>query len=130
MHRDPMSFQKFKWFQQEKKWTIILSTILKFLRHRTNLFNGLLFRPLLRGGGGGGGTIYSNGCFFVQIFADRYIYRRELRMVSLESSSSVEFGIKKIFIIFVFYRELSRFKLLRKVEWIHVVLFTFSKIFD
>ena len=54
---------------------------------------------------------------FVQtILADRYIHRRELRLVSLESSSSVEYGIHKIFLIFVFYRELSRFKLLRKVE--------------
>ena len=36
--------------------------------------------------------------FFVPwIFADRYIHRRELRLVSLESSSSVEYGIKKIF---------------------------------
>ena len=58
-----------------------------------------------------------NWVFFVQsIFADRYIHRRELRLVSLESSSSVEYGIKKIFSIFNFYRELSRFKLLRKVE--------------
>ena len=54
--------------------------------------------------------------FFVPlIFADRYIHRRELRLVSSESSSSVEYGIKKIFLIFVFYRELSRFKLLRKL---------------
>ena len=35
--------------------------------------------------------------FFVQsILADRYIHRRELRLVSLESLSSVEYGIKKI----------------------------------
>ena len=70
----------------------------------------------------GGGTIYSTGFFFVPwIFAARYIHRRELRMVSLESSSSVEYGIKKIFSIFDFYRELSRFKVLRKEEWLHVV---------
>ena len=63
----------------------------------------------------GGGTIYSNGFLFVQtILADRYIHRRELRLVSLESLSSVEYGIKKIFLIFVFDRELSRFKFLRK----------------
>ena len=38
------------------------------------------------------------GFFFVPwIFASRYIHRRELRLVSLESSSSVEYGIKKIF---------------------------------
>ena len=36
--------------------------------------------------------------FFVQsILADRYIHRRELRQVSLESLSRVEYGIKKIF---------------------------------
>ena len=69
-----------------------------------------LFRPLLRSGG----TIYSNGFFFVQtILADRYIHRGELRLVSLERVSSVEYGIKKI-LNFVFYKELSRFKLLRK----------------
>ena len=46
----------------------------------------------------GGGTIYSNGFFFVQsIFADRNIHRRELRLVSLESSSSAEYRIQKIF---------------------------------
>ena len=51
--------------------------------------------------------------FFVQsILADRYIiHRTELRLVSLVNSSSVEYGIKKIFLIFVFYKELSRFKL-------------------
>ena len=43
------------------------------------------------------------GFFFVQsILADRYIHRRELRLVSLESLSSVEYGIKKILLIFVF----------------------------
>ena len=63
----------------------------------------------------GGGTIYSNGFFFVQsILADRYIHRREMRLVSLESLSSVEYGIKKVFLIFVFDREISRFKLSRK----------------
>ena len=51
----------------------------------------------------GGRTIYSNGVFFVQsILADRYIHRRELRLVSLESLSSVEYGIEKIFFNFVF----------------------------
>ena len=64
-----------------------------------------------------GGTIYSNGFFVKTILADRYIHRRELRLVSSESSSSVEYRIKKIFFVFrFFYRELSRFKVLRKVE--------------
>ena len=46
----------------------------------------------------GGGTLYSNGFIFVQsIFADRYIHRGELRLVPLEISSSVEYGIKEFF---------------------------------
>ena len=54
---------------------------------------------------GEGGTIYSTGIFFVQsILADRYIHRRELWVVSLKNPSRVEYGIKKIFSIFVFYR--------------------------
>ena len=76
----------------------------------------LLFRPSW-----GGRNYILKWVFFVPwIFAARYIHRRELRLVSLESSSSVEYGIKKIF-FFVFYRELSRFKVLRKEEWFHVV---------
>ena len=45
----------------------------------------------------GEGTIYSNGFFVQSILADRYIHRRELRLISLESLSSVEYGIKEIF---------------------------------
>ena len=61
--------------------------------------NKLLFPTPLEGEG----TIYSNGFFFVQsILADRYIHRRELRLVSLESLSNVEYGIKKIFFNFRF----------------------------
>ena len=63
---------------------------------------------------GGGGSIYSTGFFVPSIWADRYIHRRELRLVSLESLSSVKYGIKKIFWIFVFDREISGFKLSRK----------------
>ena len=80
----------------------------------------LLFRALLRGGGG---TIYSNGVFVQTILADRYI------LVPLEGSSSVEQGIKKNFLIFVFYRELLRYELLRKEEGISFFLFTISGIF-
>ena len=43
-----------------------------------------------------------------------FIYRRELRLVSLETLSSVEYGIKKIILNFVFYREISRLKLSSK----------------
>ena len=58
----------------------------------------------------GEGTIYSNGFFVQTILADRCIHCRELRPVSLESFSSVEYGIKNIFSISGFYRVLSRFK--------------------
>ena len=46
--------------------------------------------------------LYTQMGFFVQsILADRYIHRREFKLVSLESLSSVEHGIKKIFLMFV-----------------------------
>ena len=64
---------------------------------------------------GGGEELYTQMGFFVQtILADRYIHRTELRLVSFESLASVKYGIKNIFLILVFYRELSRFKRLRK----------------
>ena len=52
----------------------------------------------------GGRNYILNWFFFVQsILADRYIHCRELCAVSLESPSSVEYGIKKFFfLIFVF----------------------------
>ena len=69
-------------------------TICKVGRNEKKLDRKLIVPTPLEGGG----TIYSNGFFFVQsILADRYIHRRELRLVSLESLSSVEYGIKKIF---------------------------------
>ena len=94
------------------------SMVFPVCKQHTQLWAFLFVRTLLRGE-----ELYTQmGFFFVPwIFAARYIHRRELRLVSLESSSSVEYGIKKIFLIFDFYRELSRFKVLRKEEWIHVV---------
>ena len=80
--------------------------------NRRHVFLKFLFRLILRGGG----TIYSNGFFVKTIFADRYINRRELRLVSLENSFSIEYRIKKMFFVFVSYRELSMFKVLRKIE--------------
>ena len=75
----------------------------------------------------GGGNYILKWVFFVQsILADRYFHHRELRLVSLESLSSVEYGIKKIFLIFVFDREISRFKLSRKkceFRWFHSLFF-------
>ena len=45
-----------------------------------------------------------NWVFFVQtILADRYIHRRDMCVVSLKSSSSVDLGIKKISLNFVFF---------------------------
>ena len=60
--------------------------------------DNFLFRPLLRGE-----ELYTQMVFLQTIFADRYIHRRELRLVSLESSSSVEYGIKKIFLFLFFF---------------------------
>ena len=52
---------------------------------------------------GGGEELHTQVAFFVQtILADWYIHRTELRLVSLESLSSAEYGIKKDFLIFVF----------------------------
>ena len=45
----------------------------------------------------GGGTIYSIGFFVHTILTDRYIHSKELRLVSFENSSSLEYGIKKTF---------------------------------
>ena len=84
--------------------------ILKRIKQKNLKYNYHCSDPLE-----GGGTIHSNMFFVPWIFADRYIHRRELRLVSSESASSVGNGIKKIFLISVFYRELSRFKLLRKL---------------
>ena len=64
-----------------------------------------------------GEELYTQMGFFVQTnFADRYIHRREMKQASIESSSSIEYGIKKVFLFPFLYRELSRFKLLRKIE--------------
>ena len=50
-------------------------------------------------------------------------------MISLKSSSSVEFEIKKIFLNFVFFEELSRFNVSCE-HWIFgSLLFTFTVIF-
>ena len=44
----------------------------------------------------GGGNIYSIWVFVVQSFlADQFIHLRKLRVVSLESSSSVDYAIKR-----------------------------------
>ena len=57
--------------------------------------------------------LYTQQGLFVQtILADRYFHRRELQVVSLKSRYILEYGIKKIFSIFVFYRELLKFKVL------------------
>ena len=101
---------------------IVMLTVQKFLLPFPSLeitpFKGLLKIFILVPTsleGRGGEELYTHEFFFVQsILVDRYIHRRELRLVSLESLSSVEYGIKKIFLISVFYREISRFKLSRK----------------
>ena len=45
----------------------------------------------------GGGTIYSKGFFVQTALADRYTHRSDLRLVSLESLSSIENGSKRFF---------------------------------
>ena len=50
-------------------------------------------------------------------------------MVLLKSSSSVDFKIKKIFFIFVFFEELSRIEVLCEHRIFGMILFTFSVIF-
>ena len=50
-------------------------------------------------------------------------------MVSLKSSSSVEFKIKKIFLKFVFFEELSRIEVLCENGIISMILVTFSVTF-
>ena len=65
--------------------------------------------------------------FFVQTtLANRYIHRRELWVVSLKSSSSVDFGINKIFSKFSFFEELARFKVLREHVMLGIILFNCS----
>ena len=74
------------------------------------------FRPLSGGGGGGegageeageGGTIYSYGFFVQSNLADRYIHRKEMWVISLKSSSSIEFEIKMFFFPNSSYRGLN-----------------------
>ena len=109
------------------QWTSCTMQIL--YKHQFNLFKGLchFFVPTTLEGE----ELYTQMVFFVQtILADRYIHRRELRLVSLESLSSVEYWIKKIFLIFVFYRKLSRFKFWENRVNSSEILFTFCGIFD
>ena len=64
-----------------------------------------------------GEELYAQMVFFVQtILADRYIHRREMCVVSLKSSSSVNLEIKKIFLnlVFIFFEEILWFKVLRE----------------
>ena len=76
---------------------VINTTDQQFMNHISSLYfifphvKRLLFRPTLMGE-----ELYTRMGFFVQtILADRYNHRIELRVVSLKSPSSVEYGIKK-----------------------------------
>ena len=73
-----------------------------------------------------GGTINSNGFFVQTIFADGYIHRREIKLVPLRSSSSVEYGIKKIFLTFFFLQgiievQTSEKSKVNSVVFIHIL---------
>ena len=101
-----LSWQIDTGYRRMSMWLILKKIVVK-------LYIKLIFVPTPLEGGGE--ELCTQMGFFVQsILADRYIHRRELRLVSLESLSSVEYGFKKIFLIFVFDREISRFKLSRK----------------
>ena len=102
----------------------------QFSAHKLNKF--IVPTTIVGGGGGGGGegTIYSNDFFFVQtILADRFIHRREMLALSLKSSSSVEFEIKRFFYYRFFFKELSRFEVLCEHVIFGMILFTIWGIF-
>ena len=73
--------------------------------------------------------LYTQMVFFVQpILTDRYIHRIELWVVSLKSTSSVEYGIKRLF--WLSFSGASYFGLiLWKLDRFALFLFTFSGIF-
>ena len=75
----------------------------------------------------GGGTIYSNAFFCCSDNSGRsiYIHRTEMWVVSLKSWSSVEFGFKKISLIFLYFEELSMYKFLSE----NVILAWFCSLF-
>ena len=89
---------------------MIFKALTNFFRKFLMAFLSFLFGFYCSDHTCGGGTKYSNGFFCSVILADRHIHRIEMRVVSLKSSSSVEFKIKMIFLIFVYFEELSRFK--------------------
>ena len=60
----------------------------------------------------GGVSMYSDGFLVQTILDDRYDNRRTLCVVSLESTSSVEYGTEKIFLFSAYSREFLRFKVL------------------
>ena len=78
-----------------------------------------------------GEEICTQTAFFVpSILANRYIRRRELSLVSLESPSRIDNWNKKIFLIIVFYMKLSKFQVLWITDGIPLFSFTFSVFFD
>ena len=70
------------------------------------------------------------------VFLFIYIHRREMWVVSLKSSYSAEFEISKIFLKFVFFEELSRFKfscehgIFGSLLYISIVIFVRNNIFS
>ena len=75
--------------------------------------------------------LYTQMGFFVQsILAARYIHRREMWVVSLKNSSSLEFEIDKIFVNFAFFEELPRIEILCEHVVFGMTSFTFSANFS
>ena len=78
-----------------------------------------------------GEELYTQMGFFVQlIFADRYIHRREMWVVSLKSCSSVKFKIKKItnFLESSGMNSLTKFAIysVMSIKWTYLVLWVDS----
>ena len=83
--------------------------------------NVYLFRPHLWGE-----ELYTHMVFLYEQF---WPIGREMWVVSLKRSSSVESEIKNIFLNFVLFEELTRFEILREHGIFVMILFTFSVIF-
>ena len=79
----------------------------------------------------GEGTIYSNGFFlFSQFWPIDIFIAEKCDLVSLKSSYSLEFEIKRSFLNFVFFEELSRIEVLCEHVIFGIISFPFSVIFQ
>ena len=70
--------------------------------------------------------LYSNEFSVQSIYADRYIHRWGLWVVSLECPFRMYYIVKKLFLSFIFSTELSRPNALWTFDWFPFFLFSFS----